>query len=87
MLGRSNKDSFFVYLYKRVWAWTLAFWGKARKSLWVLSTGNYLSYLGFILLILPFSFAYIMELQKETMRIMQGNCYLTQPKTQELSDL
>ena len=43
-------------------------------------------YLGFILLILPFSFAYLMELQKEAAKIMGGKCLIMQPKIQGCID-
>jgi len=42
--------------------------------------------LGFILLILPFSFAYLMELQKEAAKVMGGTCFVMQPKIQECID-
>lgn len=44
------------------------------------------SYSGFILLILPFTFAYISEFQKEAAKIMGGNLFLMQQTKPDLCD-
>lgn len=63
-VANKKKDSFLIYCYKRLIAMFTAIWGKTRKTLWILSTGINTFILGFILLILPFTFAYISEFQK-----------------------
>lgn len=76
--SKIKKDSFFVYAYKRLISLFSAIWGKTRKTMWILSTGNSSNNIGFILLILPFTFAYISEFQKEAAKIMGGNLLFIQ---------
>ena len=60
-----QKQGFIGFVFRKLFAWASLFWGKLRSGLWIGSTGNYLFILlGFILLVLPFTFAYLMEFQK-----------------------
>ena len=40
--------------------------------MWITSTGTTLDKIGLIVIILPFAFAYLMEMQKEIAKIMQS---------------
>lgn len=72
--SKVQKDSFIIFCYKKLVALFSSVWGKTRKTLWIFSTGILFKFtLGFILLILPFTFAYISEFQKEAAKIMGGN--------------
>ena len=79
--NKAKKDSFFIYAYKRLISLFSAIWGKTRKTMWIVSTGRNILTLGFILLILPFTFAYISEFQKEAAKIMGGNLLFIQLTT------
>lgn len=54
-----KKDGFFMYAYKRMMEFLTNFWNRTRRFLWISSTGKDNCYSGFILLVLPFAFAYI----------------------------
>lgn len=71
-IGGKPKKNFFAYSFGLIWSRLCWIWGKGRNFLWVFSTGNNLIYIGFILLILPFTFAYISEFQKEAAKITGG---------------
>ena len=57
-----KKDNFFTFLYKRIYALLMKLWGKTRSMLWISSTGKINIDVGFILLIVPFSFLYLTEM-------------------------
>jgi len=54
-----RKDNFIVYSCKQVWSLLAGFWARLRKFMWIGSTGTFISYSGFIILIVPFVFAYM----------------------------
>lgn len=83
---KPKKDNFFVYAYKRLISLFSAIWGKTRKTMWIFSTGIFIVNAGFILLILPFTFAYISEFQKEAAKIMGGNLLFIQRMMAGLCD-
>lgn len=56
---RQGKESFFTWFYKKCTALFGYLWGKGKSMMWIISTGILSLNLGFILLILPFSFAYL----------------------------
>ena len=67
-----KKDNFFTFLYKRIYALLMKLWGKTRSMLWIGSTGRIKINVGFILLIIPFSFLYLTEMEKHSMKMMEG---------------
>lgn len=75
-VGTKPKKNFFAYSLSIIWQRLCWAWSKGRSFLWVFSTGTFQVYIGFILLILPFTFAYISEFQKEAAKIMGGNYFL-----------
>lgn len=77
-IGSKPKKNFFAYSWSMIWSRLCWVWGKGRNFLWVFSTGNSFVHIGFILLILPFTFAYISEFQKEAARINGGISILIQ---------
>lgn len=38
---KTQKDSFFVFCYKKMMALFSSLWGKTRKTLWIASTGTF----------------------------------------------
>lgn len=41
---KAQKDSFFVFCYKKMIALFSSIWGKTRKTLWIASTGTHYPY-------------------------------------------
>ena len=69
-LSKSNKstikkkDNFLIHSSKLIWSFVMGFWMRLRKFAWIGSTGNlYTNILGFIIMVVPFVFAYMQEMQ------------------------
>ncbi len=71
-----KKDNFIVYSFKQIWSLLTAFWTRFRKFMWIGSTGNSLLTLGFIILVVPFVFSYMQEMQNEMIRMMESKFFL-----------
>ena len=67
-----KKDNFITFLYKRIYALLMKLWGKTKSMLWIGSTGTIFINAGFILLVIPFSFLYLTEMEKNSMKMMEG---------------
>lgn len=73
---QKKKENFFVYSLKQFWSLCVAFWTRFRKFMWIGSTGNWFVYLGFIILVVPFVFSYMQEMQNEMMRMMESTLFI-----------
>lgn len=69
-LSKSNrstikkKDNFFIHSSKLIWSFIMGFWMRLRKFAWIGSTGKFQTILlGFIIMVVPFVFAYMQEMQ------------------------
>lgn len=71
-LPQKKKDNFFVYSFKQLWSFLAAFWTRFRKFMWIGSTGNLFADSGFIILVVPFVFSYMQEMQNEMIRMMES---------------
>jgi hypothetical protein len=60
---QNKKGNFFVYSLKQLWSFCVGFWTRFKKFMWIGSTGNLLPHLGFIILVVPFVFSYMQEMQ------------------------
>ena len=77
-----KKENFLQYFWRRMLSFMSVLWARSRRFMWITSTGTFPHYAGCILLVLPFTFAYISEFQKEAAKIMACKSILTQPKTE-----
>jgi hypothetical protein len=68
-----KRDNFIVYSMKQLWSFCVGFWTRFRKFMWIGSTGNCFCYSGFIILVVPFVFSYMQEMQNEMIRMMESN--------------
>ncbi len=73
---QKRKDNFIVYSGKQLWNLFLGFWARFRKFMWIGSTGKFLNYLGFIILVVPFVFSYMQEMQNEMIRMMESKFFI-----------
>jgi hypothetical protein len=60
----NRKESFFAFIFRRVREALTQILAFSRKCLWVTSTGKTIHHKGAIVIVLPFAFAYFMEMQK-----------------------
>ena len=68
-----QKETLFFFIFCKVKQALNLIYLFSRKCLWVSSTGNTSIIVGLIVIILPFAFAYFMEMQKELLKIQGGS--------------
>lgn len=71
-----KKDNFIVCSCKQVWSLLVGFWARLRKFMWIGSTGYFINYLGFIILVVPFVFSYMQQMQNEMIRMMESTIFI-----------
>lgn len=69
-------EGFRVYLFNKISDISSKVWGGCRKFMWITSTGKLFLHIGLIIIILPFAFGYMMEMQKEMSKFMASNAYV-----------